>query len=360
MIFLAHQQAGYVRNYRQCYQAETCLPATFKCSNSGQGLAEGALGSALGCPSPAAWLDPVHLPAPEHLICNKTGKPLNFLLQVYAPPPQESPEAFHRVIFLFISQQGSQLALPGAAKAFRCQLPRSNPYYSPEPPTPKQRLPPALQAGQVAQVASIDPWQVVQHEAALAAGETAATLSADPPTGVQLYKELEMLVEPESQGSTAGSDQESHVQQLVRDYEGMRGAEGELTEQDMPSELLAEVEANQTEDDRQFAHFAAVVAEAPGQCLRYCFDEGAAPLWPSCKHLPTPEDIPPCPHCGTPRRFEFQVLPQLLHHMDLDAEDPEGPDWGCIAVYSCPKSCSNFVSTDKSAYTEEFVWVQMP
>ncbi len=56
----------------------------------------------------------------------------------------------------------------------------------------------------------------------------------------------------------------------------------------------------------------------------------------------------------------MQVLPQLLHHMDLDAEDPESPDWGCIAVYSCPKSCSNFVSSDKSAYTEEFVWVQMP
>ncbi len=58
--------------------------------------------------------------------------------------------------------------------------------------------------------------------------------------------------------------------------------------------------------------------------------------------------------------WALQVLPQLLHHMDLDAEDPESPDWGCIAVYSCPKSCSSFVDTDKSAYTEEFVWVQMP
>ena len=70
-----------------------------------------------------------------------------------------------------------------------------------------------VQAGQVAQVASTDPWQVVQHEAALAAGETGATPSADPPSGMQLYKELEMMVEPESQASTAGSDEESHVQQ---------------------------------------------------------------------------------------------------------------------------------------------------
>ncbi len=63
---------------------------------------------------------------------------------------------------------------------------------------------------------------------------------------------------------------------------------------------------------RQFAHFAAVVAEAPGQCLRYCFDEGAQPLWPSCQHMPTPEDIPPCQHCGTARRFEFQVIGHSL------------------------------------------------
>ncbi len=59
----------------------------------------------------------------------------------------------------------------------------------------------------------MDPWQVIQHEAAFAAGEPTATLSAGSPTGVQLYKELEMIVKPESQGSTAGSDEESHVQQ---------------------------------------------------------------------------------------------------------------------------------------------------
>lgn len=66
-----------------------------------------------------------------------------------------------------------------------------------------------LQAEEVAQLAHPDPWQVAQHEAALAAGDT----PTDPPAGVQLYQELEMLVEPESQGSTAGSDEQSHMQQ---------------------------------------------------------------------------------------------------------------------------------------------------
>lgn len=58
---------------------------------------------------------------------------------------------------------------------------------------------------------------------------------------------------------------------------------------------------------RHFAHFAAVIAEAPGQCLRYCFDEGAEPLWPSGTNIPTLQDIPACQHCGSDRRFEFQV-----------------------------------------------------
>lgn len=58
---------------------------------------------------------------------------------------------------------------------------------------------------------------------------------------------------------------------------------------------------------RHFAHFAAVIAEAPGQCLRYCFDEGAEPLWPSRTNIPTLQEIPACQHCGSNRRFEFQV-----------------------------------------------------
>ena len=56
----------------------------------------------------------------------------------------------------------------------------------------------------------------------------------------------------------------------------------------------------------------------------------------------------------------LQVLPQLLHYMDVDAEDPESPDWGCIAVYSCPNSCTPTGKDDQSSYMEEFAWVQPP
>ena len=39
---------------------------------------------------------------------------------------------------------------------------------------------------------------------------------------------------------------------LMQEYEERRSAEGELSEQDMPAEMLAGVEAQHTEEDRCF------------------------------------------------------------------------------------------------------------
>lgn len=44
------------------------------------------------------------------------------------------------------------------------------------------------------------------------------------------------------------------------------------------------------------------------QVLRYNFEDGAEPLWPNASPVPAPEDIPPCPHCSSPRKFEFEVI----------------------------------------------------
>lgn len=70
-----------------------------------------------------------------------------------------------------------------------------------------------LQAQDLGHAANLDPWQVAEHEASLAAGHTPAY----PPGGVHLLKELEVMVEPESQGSTAASEEQPHMQQCVPD-----------------------------------------------------------------------------------------------------------------------------------------------
>jgi pre-rRNA-processing protein TSR4 len=61
--------------------------------------------------------------------------------------------------------------------------------------------------------------------------------------------------------------------------------------------------------------------------------------------------IPPC-ICGSERIFEFQLLPSILHVLDVDSSviphevdesvdinSVGGMNWGSIAVYSCPNSC---------------------
>lgn len=63
--------------------------------------------------------------------------------------------------------------------------------------------------------------------------------------------------------------------------------------------------------------FQARTARAPEQVLRYCSQAGAAPLWLSTQHVPSPGDVPPCPHCGAARAFEFQVRGCMAHENAL-------------------------------------------
>lgn len=66
-----------------------------------------------------------------------------------------------------------------------------------------------MQASDTAQVSGADPWRVAEYEAALGAGQAPAA----PPDGVRLLKEMELIVEPEPQGSTAASEEQQHMQQ---------------------------------------------------------------------------------------------------------------------------------------------------
>ncbi|KAL3647960.1 hypothetical protein CASFOL_008928 [Castilleja foliolosa] len=79
-------------------------------------------------------------------LCDFCGKPLQFLLQVYAPLPEES--TFHRTLFVFMcpsmtcllrDQHGQWKRHPEAqsrsVKVFRCQLPKVNSFYSSDAPT---------------------------------------------------------------------------------------------------------------------------------------------------------------------------------------------------------------------------------
>lgn len=66
----------------------------------------------------------------------------------------------------------------------------------------------------------------------------------------------------------------------------------------------------------EFLNFTQRTGREPRQCLRYCFEAGARPLW-AHRLGRAPHPVPNCPQCGGPRRFEFQVMPQALHFMQV-------------------------------------------
>eukprot|EP00986_Skeletonema_menzelii_P018552 scaffold26656_cov149-Skeletonema_menzelii.AAC.17 len=133
-------------------------------------------------------------------------------------------------------------------------------------------------------------------------------------------------------------------------------------------------------EEKAFMLFSKRLKRAPAQVCRYAY--GGEPLWSiplppvtdgkrkhqkakkNTKGITAPfPSIPSCA-CGSERVFEFQLLPCLLHVLDVDSvrsNSDDGKDitdltsiggmnWGSIAVYSCPESC------DESR--EEFLIVQ--
>lgn len=133
-------------------------------------------------------------------------------------------------------------------------------------------------------------------------------------------------------------------------------------------------------EEKAFMLFSKRLRRAPEQVCRYAY--GGEPMWSiplppvtdgtrkyqkpkkntKCAITPFPS-IPKCA-CGSDRVFECQLLPCLLHVLDVDSVNSNcnndkditdltsmgGMNWGSIAVYSCPDSC------DESR--EEFLIVQ--
>lgn len=104
-------------------------------------------------------------------------------------------------------------------------------------------------------------------------------------------------------------------------------------------------------------------------------------LWISSRNKPT--SIPRCGRCNSERRFEFQVMPQLLNDLLIkrrrmpnsgekspenkeEDEDEDHLDWGTLLVYSCPRSCPVEEDQDSSSsegpvssnYVQEFIYHQ--
>ncbi|XP_078038492.1 zinc finger protein RP-8 isoform X2 [Augochlora pura] len=246
-----------------------------------------------------AWLNLKDIPGEKNLRCEYCQEPCIFLCQIYAPY-EDNETAFHRTIYVFICKKPEccKLNENGNLKVFRSQLPRTNEFYSSEPPVEEPDWRTDI---------NINKWVKTCE-------------------GILRYK----------------SEKEE-----IEKYENMleNGETGTFQNEDVQSELLSM--ANQKEDEI-FAEFRLTVDKYPDQILRY--DRGGKILYISGESKI--DEVPKCLECNQERQFEFQIMPQLLNFLNLE-DTLKCIDWGILTIFTCKNSC-----TSKNGYSAEYVWKQ--
>ncbi|KAF5189995.1 Programmed cell death protein [Thalictrum thalictroides] len=333
-----------------------------------------------------AWLDPIDLPSGKSRLCGFCEEPLQFLLQAYAPLSNKE-STFHRTLFVFMCSSMACLLRDQheqwkrhpakqsrSVKVFRCQLRRSNLFYSSDPPKCDDTDKP-LCAG-----AALCHWcGTWKGDKICSSCKSARYCSAkhqvmDWRSGhkldcqrmsISLQTSESMhsnggitLEEITKVGSTAlwpefeiESDNECEIEAEASEHKDSSS----LVSKDEMDGINSVMKTFEGDDDKKsWASFQERIARDPEQVLRYSSNVKAKPLWPMSSGRPSNADIPKCNYCDGPRCYEFQILPQLLYYFGVK-NDVDSLDWATIVVYTCANSCEANIS-----YKEEFAWVQIP
>ena len=133
------------------------------------------------------------------------------------------------------------------------------------------------------------------------------------------------------------------------------------SEIDITQQELNEVLGSTATQDKNYIRFLTRVALAKDQVLRYSRWQDDCVLWVHADATLAPQDVPPCANCGGARKFEFQVLPQLLFYLQVDRKstlrdiNDKSCEWGTLVAYTCAQSCAA-----GGEYVPEFLFRQTP
>lgn len=369
-----------------------------------------------------SWLNPRDLPL-SPLCCTHddcTSTPMRFICQLYAPADTVNTNAFHRTLYVFACP------ICSSVRVIRTQLAQENDFF------------PASQDTTTATTTTTESWSDPEMKLCKVCGQRGKGVcplqqesfcskhhqkeykkhvfdvkeeNGNEAVLPSVYPMYELVVEEEpSNGSTAVDDSNRKTMFESNDNDNDGDSDQDLEQDD----LNRMTGANQSEnkDDATTDAFFLRVERAKDQCIRYHQWQDDAPLWISGDNIPTA--IPDCEYCGAPRRFEFQLMPQLLHYLKqssnttepiskqqkeallaastiVEKTDPnEMPaefkethdkavqniqskilgntgelDWGVVVVYTCTASCggsddgASNANEELGAYREEYAWVQL-
>ncbi|KAI0226234.1 hypothetical protein L0F63_003966, partial [Massospora cicadina] len=289
-------------------------------------------------------------------------------------PEDYPPQAYHRVLYVFICPNGACSAKSRARsiKVIRCQLPRENDYYELDDSKPllkegdgkdsleekwvlKRKVDAeglkcwvcGVYAGlrcskcRIAQYCGkphqLWDWNRGNHRNTCSSGPTPPDFSLKPLSG---YPPQLIECECEKTAAEMAQDEMKRVGRLL-DQVSLSKAEASDKQLAVPGDEACE--DTKVEVDPTFLAFQRRIDYDPSQILRYARTnygrDDAEPLWVSDLGKPSATDILPCQICGQPRAFEMQILPQLLHFLPIDHSNPVALDWGTYVIYTCPNNC---------------------
>ena len=323
-----------------------------------------------GCPS---FLNPQYVP--EALTCQACQEQsMKFLCQIYAPVDEYEDRAFHRSLYVFAcptcqsssaSQKegdGSCCSSSSSIHVLRCQLPQENPYFPAHPSTEndrtstsatstshdpawKQHLP-ETHGVSLCQVCGMRgkykcPLQQLyfcgkDHQREykkhvfdkLQHGESPSSALPSVFPIAELIVDAEVLPhddddddDDDAQRDTMfanhnDDDEDSDADLEQEDLNRMTGRK-DTVEQDKFTETFMQRIKGQPDQALRYARWNVISAEEEAESHSRGGPSTVVAdqvLWIRKDYCPT--SIPDCPYCGAPRRFEFQLMPQMLDHFN--------------------------------------------
>ncbi|TSK45836.1 Programmed cell death protein 2-like [Bagarius yarrelli] len=152
-----------------------------------------------------------------------------------------------------------------------------------------------------------------------------------------------------------GQNDFEHANRLLKEYEEREGvAIREITRCEGGRGEEAYEKSKAKHGDAVFSAFMKRITSCPEQVLRYSWS--GTPLFIMEPPSNVNETAPPCEHCGSPRVFEFQLMPALVSLLRSTRLTTEfSVEFGTVLIYTCRDSCW---TSGSSSPVDEFSFVQ--